>query len=140
MSRARFAHRQRPPVFTARAPDCSLSRLLAFEPNYFHPLGTTGILLEVERGKTTTNNMDLLDFWKCHICGVACYLFLLVSKALQHDPEMTPKRESSAVQHRLAEFFNPSNYTNVRGCASSATRRVCRDENNGAPATLLCPV
>jgi len=23
-------------------------------------------LLEVERGKTTINNMQLLDFWKCH--------------------------------------------------------------------------
>jgi len=37
-------------------------------PDYFLKLDDTGILLEVERGKTTINNMDLLDFWKCHLC------------------------------------------------------------------------
>jgi hypothetical protein len=31
-------------------------------PDYYMKLGATGILLEVERGKTTINNMDLLDF------------------------------------------------------------------------------
>jgi hypothetical protein len=34
----------------------------ALRPDYFIRLGQTGILLEVERGKTTINNMDLLDF------------------------------------------------------------------------------
>src|SRR4051812_22014526 len=33
----------------------------ALRPDYFLPLGDSGILLEVERGKTTINNMDLLD-------------------------------------------------------------------------------
>lgn len=48
-------------------------------PDYYLKLGpSTGILLEVERGKTTINNMDLLDFWKCHICNHANYLFLMV--------------------------------------------------------------
>ena len=47
---------------------------LALRPDYFLPLGETGILLEVERGKTTINNMDLLDFWKCHLCGEANHL------------------------------------------------------------------
>jgi hypothetical protein len=41
----------------------------ALRPDYFMPLDGTGIILEVERGKTTINNMDLLDFWKCHICA-----------------------------------------------------------------------
>jgi len=36
----------------------------ALRPDYYLPVGDTGILLEVERGKTTINNMDLLDFWK----------------------------------------------------------------------------
>jgi hypothetical protein len=89
--------------------------ITGLRPDYFLALGDTGILLEVERGKTTTNNMDLLDFWKCHICGVASYLFLLVPQALQHNPDMTPKREFFAVQRRLAQFFEPGNYTNVRG-------------------------
>jgi hypothetical protein len=89
--------------------------ITGLRPDYFLPLGDTGILLEVERGKTTTNNMDLLDFWKCHISGVASYLFLLVPRELQHNPEMTPKKEFASVQRRLAQFFEPTNYTNVRG-------------------------
>ena len=78
-------------------------------------LDGTGILLEVERGKTTTNNMDLLDFWKCHISGNANYLFLLVPKALRHNEAMTPKKEYAAVARRLRQFFIPGKYTNVRG-------------------------
>ena len=35
-------------------------------PDYYMP---------VERGKTNINNMDFLDFWKCHICVHADYLF-----------------------------------------------------------------
>ena len=31
-------------------------------------------MAEVERGKTTINNMDLLDSWKCHIYQDASYL------------------------------------------------------------------
>jgi len=92
-----------------------LESIVGLRPDYFLALGDTGVILEVERGKTTTNNMDLLDFWKCHICGVANYLFLLVPQALQHNREMTPKKEFSAVHRRLAQFFEPQNYTNVRG-------------------------
>jgi hypothetical protein len=84
-------------------------------PDYFTELNGAGILLEVERGKTTTNNMDLLDFWKCHISGTATYLFLLVPKALQHNDGMTPKKEYASVARRLAQFFVPGKYTNVRG-------------------------
>jgi hypothetical protein len=48
-------------------------------PDYYKPFGDrSGILLEVERGKTTINNMDLLDLWKCHICPEADVLFLFV--------------------------------------------------------------
>ena len=84
-------------------------------PDYFRAIGDTGIILEVERGKTTTNNMDLLDFWKCHISGRAAYLFLLVPKALQHNDSMTPKKEYASVTRRLAQFFESGKYTNVRG-------------------------
>lgn len=34
----------------------------ALRPDYYRRVGDTGVLLEVERGKTTINNMDLLDF------------------------------------------------------------------------------
>ena len=59
--------------------------------------------------------MDLLDFWKCHICGVAAYLFLLVPMALRHNDDMTPKKEFASVKRRLGQFFEPGKYTNVRG-------------------------
>ena len=81
-------------------------------PDYYCPVGTTGILLEVERGKTTTNNMDLLDFWKCHICDQASYLFLVV-------PQERPSANGSVLRHflqaskRLSTFFEPRNYANV---------------------------
>jgi len=89
--------------------------LSALRPDYFMPLDETGIILEVERGKTTINNMDLLDFWKCHICGHADYLFLLVPIELRQNAAMAPRREFASVRRRLATFFEPSNYTNVRG-------------------------
>ena len=82
-------------------------------PDYFQRVGETGIILEVERGKTTTNNMDLLDFWKCHLCSHAHYLFLLVPRELRHNPTMSPKREFASVQRRLSQFFVDGNYTNV---------------------------
>ncbi len=87
----------------------------AARPDYFLRLGETGILLEVERGKTTINNMDFLDFWKCHLCEHGHYLFLLVPKELRQNPTMAPRREYAAVTRRLEPFFRPRNYTNVRG-------------------------
>jgi hypothetical protein len=89
--------------------------IAGLRPDYFMSTNDVGVILEVERGKTTTNNMDLLDFWKCHICGVASYLFLLVPQALRHNEAMAPKKEFLAVQRRLAQFFEQGNYTNVRG-------------------------
>lgn len=89
----------------------------ALRPDYFLPLGDTGILLEVERGKTTINNMDLLDFWKCHLCSRANYLFLMVPKALRQNDRMRPRNEFVTVARRLGAFFLPQNRTNVRGLA-----------------------
>lgn len=71
------------------------------------PLGATGIILEVERGKTTINNMDLLDFWKCHICAYADYLFLMVPVELRQNDTMTARREFASVAKRLRTFFEP---------------------------------
>ncbi len=83
-------------------------------PDYYRDLGAEcGILLEVERGKTTINNMDLLDFWKCHICEHANFLFLLVPKELRQNDSMSPRREYATVCGRLSSFFVPGGYTNV---------------------------
>ncbi len=87
----------------------------ALRPDYFRPVGSSGVILEVERGKTTINNMDLLDFWKCHICEHASFLFLMVPRELRQNPTMTPRREFATVARRLESFFRPGNYTNVLG-------------------------
>ncbi len=84
-------------------------------PDYFRAMGRTGILLEVEWGKTVKNNMDLLDFWKCHICRHAHYLILLVPTHLRQNPTMSPRNEFASVSKRLSSFFEEDNYTNVRG-------------------------
>jgi hypothetical protein len=83
-------------------------------PDYYRAVGDNGILLEDERGKTTTNNVDLLDFWKCHLCRHADYPFLMVPQALKHNESMRPKREYQAVAKRLDTFCKPGNATNVR--------------------------
>ena len=87
----------------------------ALRPDYFRPVGSTGVILEVERGKTTINNMDLLDFWKCHICEHASFLVLMVPSELRQNDSMTPRREFATVAKRLESFFRPGNFTNVRG-------------------------
>ena len=84
----------------------------ALRPDYFRRIGNTGILLEVERGKTTINNMDLLDLWKCHICQHARYLFLVVPR-VRTDGNGRITQEFSHVRKRLASFFTPGNYVNV---------------------------
>lgn len=85
-------------------------------PDFYRKVGeASGVLLEVERGKTTTNNMDLLDFWKCHLCEHAHYLFLFVPCELKHSESASLKREFESVRRRLGAFFLPRNVTNVRG-------------------------
>lgn len=86
----------------------------ALRPDYYCATGDfSGILLEVERGKTTTNNMDLLDFWKCHICEHAEYLFLLVPQK-RTSANGTVLRCFQQVKRRLGVFFDePKNYVNV---------------------------
>jgi hypothetical protein len=92
------------------------SLIAGLRPDYYLKLGErTGILLEVERGKTTMNNMDLLDFWKCHICDSANYLFLLVPQALRQNSNSLVRNEFANVNRRLSPFFQHGNYTNVSG-------------------------
>ena len=87
----------------------------ALRPDYYRPVGKTGVILEVERGKSTINNMDLLDFWKCHICEHASYLLLMVPFELRQNLKDPPSRPFNAVAKRLESFFVPVNYTNVHG-------------------------
>jgi hypothetical protein len=79
----------------------------ALRPDFYRPVGGSGVLLEVERGKTTINTMDLLDFWKCHLCEHADYRFLMVPQELRQNVSMSPRREHTTVVRRLESFFVP---------------------------------
>lgn len=84
----------------------------ALRPDFYMKIGNTGILLEVERGKTTSNNMDLLDLWKCHICEHADFLFLLIPNK-RHAQKGNGTKPYAQVKKRLSTFFESHNYVNV---------------------------
>lgn len=81
-------------------------------PDYFCPIGDTGVILEVERGKTIANNMDLLDVWKCHICDYADYLFLIVPQERQRQSG-TSQNIYTSVKNRVSTFFQEGKYINI---------------------------
>ncbi len=64
-----------------------------------------GIIAEVERGGTTTNNHDLKDFWKVHIATDAQHLFLVVPAANWNAAGQARERPFAKVSNRLAAFF-----------------------------------
>ena len=84
-------------------------------PDWFLRLDDTGILLEVERGKTLTNTMDLLDLWKCHICREADHLFLIVPLRVQRTYGI--ENVYSRVVDRLGTFMTLENAVSVRSIA-----------------------
>ena len=85
----------------------------ALRPDYYKVLSSTsGIIMEVERGKTTINNMDLLDVWKCHICENANYLFLIIPKVRQNN-KGGKSQTFNIVYKRLQSFFVTQNYLNI---------------------------
>ena len=77
-------------------------------PDFYKKIGKNGILMEVERGKTTTNNMDLLDIYKCHICEEANHLFLFVLIEVSHT-----KNIYKSVCKKVENFFYEENYFNI---------------------------
>lgn len=87
----------------------------AVRPEYFLRLKDTGILMEVERGKTTINNIDFLDFWKCRLCEHANCLFLMMPQILVQSVDRAPTKPYAAVVKRMNSFFVTRNYTNIRG-------------------------
>jgi len=89
-----------------------LFRDFQLRPDFFCAVDDTGILLEVERGKTTDNNMDMLDMWKCHICPLARFLFLVVPQ-IKQGKSGRRQRPFDRVSKRLSAFFEPDNYVHV---------------------------
>jgi hypothetical protein len=64
-----------------------------------------GILGEVERGGTTTNNHDLKDMWKAHISPDTQHLFLVVPQANWGEDGKAREKPFPRVAQRLAAFF-----------------------------------
>ena len=77
-------------------------------PDFYKKIGKNGILMEVERGKTTTNNMDILDIYKCHICEETNHLFLFVPIEVSHT-----KNIYKSVCKKVENFFYEENYLNI---------------------------
>lgn len=84
-----------------------------FIPDFIKETANFGIMIEVERGKTINNNMDFIDFWKCHINRKANMLILIV-------PQRVPRAKDksmniySFVLRRMEPLFEEQNYTNVK--------------------------
>lgn len=52
------------------------SSVSALRSDYFLKINeNSGIIMEVERGKTLANNMDLLDLWKCYMHRSKFFIF-----------------------------------------------------------------
>lgn len=87
------------------------NRLL--RPDYYNESLNT--MVEVERGRTRSNNMDLLDVWKCHIHPETKHLFLIV-------PNLRPSNDGKKAKvfkpviKIIESFFVGNNYINVDSC------------------------
>lgn len=75
-------------------------------PDFFFALtGGRGIIAEVERGGTTTNNHDLKDLWKAHVAPDAQHLFLIVPRNNWKENGSPRERPFQIVARRLGAFF-----------------------------------
>lgn len=75
-------------------------------PDFFFRLSEgRGILAEVERGGTTTNNHDLKDLWKAHIATDAHHLFLIVPFNNWSADGSPRERPFNVVARRIGAFF-----------------------------------
>lgn len=78
-------------------------------PDFYYDLGNDrGILAEVERGGTTTNNHDLKDLWKAHVSPNTHHLFLIVPESNWRPDGSAREKPFPIVARRLGAFFgNP---------------------------------
>jgi hypothetical protein len=75
-------------------------------PDFIYRLAPgRGVLAEVERGGTTTNNHDLKDFWKAHIAQDAHHLFLIVPRSNWKRDGTGREKPYKHVCRRLRAFF-----------------------------------
>lgn len=75
-------------------------------PDFIYRLARgRGVLAEVERGGTTTNNHDLKDRWKAHIAHDAQHLFLVVPLSNWNLAGVSREKPFPRVTRRLSAFF-----------------------------------
>lgn len=75
-------------------------------PDFFFRLSNgRGIIAEVERGGTTTNNHDLKDLWKVHVALDAHHLVLIVPRNNWKEDGSPRERPFQIVARRLGAFF-----------------------------------
>lgn len=72
---------------------------------YFDLGGGRGVLAEVERGGTVTNNHDLKDLWKAHMAEEAHHLFLVVPVSNVNRAGTARERPYVRVKSRIGAFF-----------------------------------
>jgi hypothetical protein len=75
-------------------------------PDFFYRLGPgQGVIAEVERGGTVTNNHDLKDIWKAHIAVDVQHLFLIVPNSNWREDGQSRERPFVRVTNRMGAFF-----------------------------------
>ncbi|MEV7430263.1 hypothetical protein AB0N29_11660 [Nocardioides sp. NPDC092400] len=75
-------------------------------PDFFYRIEESrGIVAEVERGGTITNNHDLKDLWKAHVAPDAHHLFLIVPWNNWREDGTPRERPFQTVARRLGAFF-----------------------------------
>ena len=75
-------------------------------PDFFYRLGPDqGVIAEVERGGTVTNNHDLKDIWKAHIARDVQHLFLIVPNSNWREDGQARERPFLRVRNRMGAFF-----------------------------------
>ena len=75
-------------------------------PDFFYEIADgRGIIAEVERGGTITNNHDLKDLWKAHVAVNAHHLFLIVPTNNWKEDGSPRERPFQTVSRRLDAFF-----------------------------------
>ncbi len=72
---------------------------------FFELLDGRGIIAEVERGGTITNNHDLKDLWKAHVAPDAHHLFMIVPHNNWKEDGSPRERPFQTVARRLGAFF-----------------------------------
>lgn len=87
-------------------------------PDFYFPLAPgKGVIAEVERGGTVTNNHDLKDVWKTHIAQDAQHLFLLVPNSNWRASGLARERPFVRVVNRVQAFFgDPRREIDVLSC------------------------